>query len=63
MAKTPEHAMQLMEQVWKPAVGRVHQEVADMQAMADKKAQRSRSSRGIIVICGEGPQSPLRTGP
>jgi peptidyl-dipeptidase Dcp len=36
MAKTPEHAMQLMEQVWKPAVARVHQEVADMQALADK---------------------------
>lgn len=36
MAKTPEHAMQLMEQVWKPAVARVHEEVADMQALADK---------------------------
>lgn len=36
MAKTPERAMQLMEAVWKPAVRRVHQEVADMQALADK---------------------------
>jgi peptidyl-dipeptidase Dcp len=36
MAKTPEHAMELMEQVWKPAVARVHEEVADMQALADK---------------------------
>lgn len=36
MAKTPEHAMQLMERVWKPAVARVHEEVADMQALADK---------------------------
>ncbi len=35
MAKTPEHAMELMEQVWKPAVARVHEEVRDMQALAD----------------------------
>ncbi|MEA2207017.1 MAG: peptidyl-dipeptidase Dcp [Blastocatellia bacterium] len=37
MAKTPERAMQLMEGVWKPAVARVHEEVADMQALADKE--------------------------
>jgi peptidyl-dipeptidase Dcp len=37
MAKTPERAMQLMEAVWKPAVQRVHEEVADMQALADKE--------------------------
>jgi len=37
MAKTPERAMQLMEAVWKPAVARVHEEVADMQAIADKE--------------------------
>lgn len=36
MAKTPENAMELMMQVWKPAVARVHEEVADMQALADK---------------------------
>ena len=36
MAKTPEHAMELMMQVWKPAVARVHEEVNDMQALADK---------------------------
>ena len=36
MAKTPERAMALMEAVWKPAVARVHQEVKDMQAIADK---------------------------
>lgn len=36
MAKTPERAMDLMMQVWKPAVTRVHEEVADMQALADK---------------------------
>ncbi len=36
MAKTPERAMELMEAVWKPSVQRVHEEVADMQALADK---------------------------
>src|SRR5438105_226369 len=35
MAKTPEHAVALMEAVWKPAVARVREEVADMQAIAD----------------------------
>ncbi|HKG14102.1 MAG TPA: M3 family metallopeptidase [Pyrinomonadaceae bacterium] len=37
MAKTPERAMELMEAVWKPAVARVREEVADMQALADKE--------------------------
>ena len=37
MAKTPERAMQLMLAVWKPAVARVAEEVADMQAIADKE--------------------------
>ncbi|HEX8327320.1 MAG TPA: M3 family metallopeptidase [Hymenobacter sp.] len=37
MAKTPEAAMQLMEQVWTPAVARVKKEVADMQALARKE--------------------------
>lgn len=37
MAKTPERAMELMESVWKPAVNRVHEEVADMQALANKE--------------------------
>jgi peptidyl-dipeptidase Dcp len=37
MAKTPERAMELMLAVWKPAVARVHEEVADMQALATKE--------------------------
>ena len=37
MAKTPERAIQLMEALWKPAVGRVAEEVADMQALADRE--------------------------
>ncbi len=37
MAKTPERAMELMEAVWTPAVERVHEEVADMQAVADRE--------------------------
>ncbi|HEY8558977.1 MAG TPA: M3 family metallopeptidase [Pyrinomonadaceae bacterium] len=40
MAKTPERAMQLMEAVWTPAVARVREEVADMQALADKENAR-----------------------
>ncbi len=40
MAKTPERAMQLMEAVWKPAVARVHEEVADMQAIANKEGAK-----------------------
>jgi peptidyl-dipeptidase Dcp len=37
MAKTPENAMGLMENVWPAAVARVHDEVADMQKLADKE--------------------------
>jgi peptidyl-dipeptidase Dcp len=40
MAKTPERAMELMEAVWKPAVARVHEEVTDMQALADKEGAK-----------------------
>ncbi len=37
MAKTPQKAIDLMESVWTPAVARVKEEVADMQAIADKE--------------------------
>ncbi len=37
MAKTPEHATELMEALWRPAVSRVVEEVADMQAEADRE--------------------------
>jgi peptidyl-dipeptidase Dcp len=37
MARTPERAMELMEAVWKPAVARVREEVADMQALATRE--------------------------
>jgi peptidyl-dipeptidase Dcp len=36
MAKSPAKAMDLMMRVWKPAVARVHQEVADMKPFAAK---------------------------
>jgi peptidyl-dipeptidase Dcp len=36
MAKEPEKAMELMMKVWPAAVARVKEEVADMQAIADK---------------------------
>ena len=35
MAKTPDRAMDLLMKVWAPAVARVHEEVADMQKVAD----------------------------
>ncbi|KAA5547330.1 M3 family metallopeptidase [Roseiconus nitratireducens] len=35
MAKTPEATMELMQKVWPKAVQRVHEEVADMQKIAD----------------------------
>ena len=37
MAKTPDRAIDLMMRVWPSAVARVHQEVAEMQALADKE--------------------------
>ena len=37
MAKTPERAMELMEGVWPAAIARVKEEVADMQALANKE--------------------------
>ena len=37
MARTPARAMELLEAVWTPAVARVREEVADMQAIADKE--------------------------
>lgn len=35
MAHNPENAMQLMRKVWPVAIARVHEEVVDMQAIAD----------------------------
>ena len=40
MAKTPENAMELMEAVWPAAIARVSEEVADMQAIADKNEDK-----------------------
>ncbi len=40
MAKTPERTMDLMLKVWKPAVARVHEEVADMQKYANKAGDK-----------------------
>jgi peptidyl-dipeptidase Dcp len=37
MAKTPERALGLLEAVWPAAIARVKEEVADMQAIADKE--------------------------
>jgi peptidyl-dipeptidase Dcp len=40
MAKNPERAVELMEAVWRPAVGRVKEEVRDMQQLANKEGAR-----------------------
>lgn len=40
MAKTPDNAMDLMLRVWKAAVGRIDEEVADMQAIADQEKEK-----------------------
>ena len=40
MAKTPEAAMALMMKVWKAAVARAREEIADMQAFADSEGVR-----------------------
>ena len=37
MAQTPKRAIELMEAVWPAAIARVEEEVADMQAIADKE--------------------------
>ena len=42
MAKTPEEAMRLMLLVWPSAVARVHEEVIDMQAVADKQLGKAK---------------------
>ena len=48
MAKTPENAMKLMMKVWPAAVARVHEEVADMQAIADAEAKAGKGPRITI---------------
>lgn len=48
MAKTPERAQALLEAVWKPAAARVREEVADMQAVADREAADGKQPRITI---------------
>lgn len=40
MAKTPENALALMEAVWSASIARVDEEVADMQAVANKEGAK-----------------------
>lgn len=40
MAKNPENVMKLMNAVWPAAIGRVHEEVADMQVVADANGNK-----------------------
>jgi peptidyl-dipeptidase Dcp len=48
MAKTPANAMGLMMKVWPAAVARVHEEVADMQAIADAEAKAGKGPKITI---------------
>ncbi len=48
MAETPENATKLMMSVWPAAVGRVRQEVADMQALADAEAKAGKGPKITI---------------
>ena len=59
--KTPERAMELMEAVWTPAVARVREEVADMQAVADQeKARHQDRALGLPLLRREGAQGEVR---
>jgi peptidyl-dipeptidase Dcp len=49
MAKTPDAAMGLTSKVWKAAVARVHEEVADMQKPADEEAAKSTEKGGAKI--------------
>ncbi len=48
MARDPDRAMDLMMRVWRPAVARVREEVADMQAIADAEARTNGTPRITI---------------
>lgn len=48
MAKTPDRAMDLMMKVWPAAAGRVKEEVADMQAVADAEAKADKGPKLTI---------------
>ena len=49
MAKNPERALTLLEAVWTPAVARVHEEVADMQTLADAAAAAGKGEKITIA--------------
>ena len=62
--RRPSARMELMEAVWTPAVARVREEVADMQAIADKEgAKHQDRAVGLPLLRGEGPQGEVRPRP
>ena len=53
--------MELMLKVWPAAVARVHEEVADMQAIADKEgAEDQDRALGLPLLRREGAQGEVR---
>ncbi|HZF67366.1 MAG TPA: M3 family metallopeptidase [Gemmatirosa sp.] len=63
MARTPERAMQLMEAVWTPAVARARQEVADMQALADREAGATRVRKDGAATAASAPAARTAIAP
>lgn len=49
MAKKPENALALLEAVWPAAIARVHEEVADMQVLADAESQAQNREKIVIA--------------
>ncbi len=49
MAKTPERALELLEAVWPAAIARAHEEVQEMQALADKELAADKTSKKIKI--------------
>ncbi len=63
MAKTPEAALDLMLKVWPKAVQRVKEEVADMQALADKLEPGTKIEPWDYRYYAEKVAKPIRFGP
>ena len=67
MAKEPVATEALMHQVWQKAVERVHEEVADMQKIADSDAGSGQTDHdrtlGLPVLCRKSSKGKIRLGP
>ena len=63
MSKKPENAIALMEKIWPHAIGRAKEEVADMQAIADKEgADIKNCCMGLPLLRRQSPHRQIRSG-